>query len=78
MKSDMFNYSNAIAVAHERIRVPKEVGTSVFPLPPTLEAFIGSCPPPGTGTIAFYPTFGSFYLIRNGFRLGELVSLVKV
>jgi hypothetical protein len=30
------------------------------------------------GTIAFNPTFGSFYLIRTGFTLGELVLLVRV
>ncbi len=32
----------------------------------------------GTGTIALDATFGSFYLIRISFTLGELVSLVKV
>jgi hypothetical protein len=30
------------------------------------------------GTIAFNPTFGSFYIIRTGFTLGELVILVRV
>jgi hypothetical protein len=32
----------------------------------------------GPGTIALDPTFGSFYLIKISFTLGEPASLVKV
>jgi hypothetical protein len=32
----------------------------------------------GPGTMALDPTFGSLYLIRTSFTLGELVSFVKV
>jgi hypothetical protein len=32
----------------------------------------------GTGSIALDPTFGSFYIIKTRFTLGEPVSLVKV
>ncbi len=32
----------------------------------------------GPGTMAWDPTFGSFYLIRTSFTLGEVISLVKV
>jgi hypothetical protein len=35
-------------------------------------------PPPGRGTIALDPTFGSFTLLKTGFTLGEPVSLLKV
>jgi hypothetical protein len=40
--------------------------------------FYWALPPIGTGTMALDPTFGSFYLDRISFTLGESVSLVKV